>query len=137
MHDAGGSTDLSLTRVVAAVVRRDDRYLICQRPRHKRHGGLWEFPGGKCEPDESDRAAVSRELLEELELVVGQVSDVLFAHRDPDSPFLIVFLEASVNGEPRCHEHAAVEWASLERLLELPLAPTDARFVHECLAGKA
>ena len=34
-------------RVVAAIIRRGDRYLVCQRPAGKRHGGLWEFPGGK------------------------------------------------------------------------------------------
>ena len=53
-------------RVLATVIRRDGRLLVCQRPSHKRHGGLWEFPGGKVEPGESDLAASRRELAEEL-----------------------------------------------------------------------
>jgi 8-oxo-dGTP pyrophosphatase MutT (NUDIX family) len=48
--------------VVAAVIERDGRLLVCQRPAHKRHGGLWEFPGGKCDPGESDAEAARREL---------------------------------------------------------------------------
>ena len=50
------------TRVVASVIEVDGKLLVCQRPAHKRHGGLWEFPGGKIEPGESDFEAVEREL---------------------------------------------------------------------------
>ncbi len=45
-------------RVVAAVIEKDGKVLVCQRPTHKRHGGLWEFPGGKVERGESDFEAV-------------------------------------------------------------------------------
>ncbi len=51
-------------RVIAAVIRRGPELLVCRRPAHKRHGGLWEFPGGKCEPGESDADTARRELLE-------------------------------------------------------------------------
>ena len=47
-------------RVLAAVVRRDDRYLVCRRPAHKRHGGLWEFPGGKIHAGETLLGAARR-----------------------------------------------------------------------------
>jgi 8-oxo-dGTP pyrophosphatase MutT (NUDIX family) len=53
-------------RVIAAVIARGGELLVCQRPPHKRHGGLWEFPGGKTKPDESDESAARRELREEL-----------------------------------------------------------------------
>ncbi len=36
-----------ITRVLASVIEHDGRFLVCRRPRHERHGGLWEFPGGK------------------------------------------------------------------------------------------
>ena len=62
-----------LVRVIAAVVWRGDRLLVCQRPAHKRHGGLWEFPGGKVEAGESDAAAARRELREELGVEVTAV----------------------------------------------------------------
>jgi 8-oxo-dGTP pyrophosphatase MutT (NUDIX family) len=51
--------------VLAAVVTRDGRWLLCRRPDHKRHGGCWEFPGGKLEPGETHGQAAARELMED------------------------------------------------------------------------
>ena len=50
---------------MAAVIERDGKLLVCRRPGHKRHGGLWEFPGGKLEPGETIVDAARRELDEE------------------------------------------------------------------------
>lgn len=61
--------------VVAAVISRDDRYLVARRPDHKRHGRRWEFPGGKLKPDESKDEGIRRELSEELRLEVVSVED--------------------------------------------------------------
>jgi 8-oxo-dGTP diphosphatase len=117
-------------RVVAAVVSDGDQFLVCQRPAHKRHGGLWEFPGGKCEVGESDEQAITRELAEELDVEVSAVGDALFSAEDPDSPFVIAFLPVEIRGEPRCIEHAAIAWASRHELATYELAPSDARFVN-------
>jgi mutator protein MutT len=121
-----------LQRVVAAVVRRGETVLVCQRPAHKRHGGLWEFPGGKCEPGESDAAAVRRELHEELGVDATLLGPALFLATDPGSPFVIAFLPVALTGEPVCLEHDALHWGAPRELLALPLAPSDRRFV-ECL----
>jgi len=51
-------------RVAAAVIERGGRLLVCQRPLGKRHGGLWEFPGGKLHEGEDLLAATTRELSE-------------------------------------------------------------------------
>jgi mutator protein MutT len=120
-------------RVIAAVITRDSYHLICQRPAHKRHGGLWEFPGGKCEPGETDLAAITRELREELGVEVTNVGPEVFAIDDPGSSFRIAFLPVSVDGEPACHEHSAVSWKRLAELPDLPLAPSDRRFVEHRL----
>ena len=56
--------------VIAAVIQRGDKYLLGQRPESKRHGGLWEFPGGKVHDGESRLEAIRRELAEELALKV-------------------------------------------------------------------
>lgn len=117
-------------RVVAAVIERDQRLLVCQRPEHKRHGGLWEFPGGKVEPGESDLSAVSRELREELDLAVLHVGAVEFSRHDPGSHFIIDFLPVRTEGEPKCLEHASLAWVALEGLLKLPLAPSDLEYVR-------
>jgi 8-oxo-dGTP diphosphatase len=122
-------------RVIAAVIRRGPDFLVCRRPAHKRHGGLWEFPGGKCEPGESDADTARRELLEELGVHVQATGRELFAILDPGSPFLIAFIEVTIEGEPECLEHDALTWAPPEQLAALPLAPSDRRFVEHLLAG--
>ena len=116
-------------RVVAAAIRNGDRFLICQRPLHKRHGGLWEFPGGKCEAGETDEQAITRELAEELGVEVSAVGDALFSASDPDSTFLIAFLPVDIRGEPVCIEHTALVWASRHEMAAYELAPSDARFM--------
>ena len=123
-------------RVLASVIRREDSLLICQRPPHKRHGGLWEFPGGKVEGDESDESAARRELAEELGVHVESVGAPDFSIADPDSPFLIVFIPTTITGEPTCHEHTALAWLTPAELTKLPLAPSDRRYVEFLLARK-
>ena len=117
-------------RVIAAVISRGDELLVCQRPLEKRHGGLWEFPGGKCEPDESDADAARRELREELGVEVTEVGDEELAIADPDSPFLIVFVPVRINGEPVCREHIALRWGRPDDVALLPLAPSDRRYIE-------
>jgi 8-oxo-dGTP diphosphatase len=121
-------TDNSVVRVLAAVIRRKGQFLICRRPFHKRHGGLWEFPGGKLEPSESDLDAARRELREELDVTVTSIGQELFAVHDADSPFLIAFLEVEIEGTPVCREHLEVRWCTPLELMELTLAPSDRQF---------
>ena len=115
-------------RVVAAVAARGGRYLVCRRPVDKRHGDLWEFPGGKLEPGETVEAAAHRELAEELGVALDSVGPRLFAVEDPDSAFVIEFHPVAILGEPQCLEHSALAWVTLPELLALDLAPSDRRF---------
>ena len=117
-------------RVVAAVIRRGETLLVCQRAAHKRHGGLWEFPGGKCEDGESDVAAIRRELREELDVESVFVGSSEFEVADAGSPYLIVFIPVAIEAEPRALEHGALAWASIKALLEMPLAPSDRRYAE-------
>lgn len=123
-------------RVVAAVVQRQNRYLICQRPLAKRHGGLWEFPGGKAEEGESDADALSRELREELDVRVLSVANAMLSLSDPNSTFLIAFCPAVIDGEPVPREHLQICWVTLPELLQADLAPTDRVFATH-LAARA
>jgi 8-oxo-dGTP diphosphatase len=117
-------------RVVASIIEREDKLLLCERPAHKRHGGLWEFPGGKVESGESDFHAVERELAEELGVRVVQVGSVELSVRDPGSEFVIEFLPVVIEGEPRPLEHAALAWVGEEELLAMRLAPSDRRYAE-------
>lgn len=116
--------------MVAAVVARDGRYLVGRRPHHKRHGGLWEFPGGKLDPGETWASGAARELDEELGLTLVTLGATLFEARDPGSPFLIRFVEVEVAGDPDPREHAELGWFTPPELRMLSLAPSDAAFVR-------
>lgn len=118
------------TYVVAAVVRRDDRYLLGRRPEEKRHGGLWEFPGGKLDEGEDAAAGARRELAEELSLETVDVGAALHSVRDPASPFVIHFHPVDVLGEPEGHEHEQVGWFTLDEMSGMSLAPADEAFVR-------
>ena len=103
--------------------RREQRYLLGLRPSEKRHGGLWEFPGGKLAPGESLVAAARRELAEELDLDVTAVGDVLRSVGDRGSPFVIEFVEAHVVGDPVALEHEAVDGSRWRRWIPCPSPP--------------
>lgn len=123
MHEPGS------IRVVAAVVEDGGRWLLGQRPPSKRHGGLWEFPGGKVDAAETTLQAVRRELAEELSLSVVSVGATWLTARDGSSAFVIDFVEVVVAGTPTAHEHSEIGWFDLSDLGELPLAPADRAFV--------
>jgi 8-oxo-dGTP diphosphatase len=114
-------------RVVAGAVMAGGRVLCAQRGPAQRHPGLWELPGGKVEPGESDRAALKRELLEELDIVVHVGR--LLGTSDHDYPDLRVRLVAYrctvVGGKPQALEHAEVRWVSPQELTALDWAPAD------------
>lgn len=128
------TSSMPFIRVIAAVITRGEEFLVCQHPALKRHGGLWEFPGGKLEPGEDDETAARRELAEELGIQVARVGDPELEVADTDSPFLIAFVPVEASGTPMCHEHAALMWGTPSELVELPLAPSDRKYVEFLLA---
>ena len=123
-------TERAIVQVASAVILRGDRFLVCRRPIEKRHGGMWEFPGGKCERGESIEATLRRELREELDLKVVGTGEPEFAMRDPGSSFLISFVPVRVEGEPKCHEHIGLRWETLSELSKLELAPCDRQYAE-------
>jgi 8-oxo-dGTP pyrophosphatase MutT (NUDIX family) len=122
-----------MIRVVAAVIAKDRKYLACKRPGNKRHGGLWEFPGGKARENETDFDAVRRELAEELNVRVIEVGATLFEVTDPGTEYLIVFKEVRIIGIPQALEHDELRWAAPLELIGFRLAPSDEMFVHRYL----
>lgn len=121
--------------VIAASIERDGNYLLCRRPAHKRHGLLWEFPGGKVEAGETLLEAACRELKEELALSVVKLGRVLLEVPDEASGFLICFVEVEVDGqEPKLLEHEELAWVDVRQMASYKLAPSDliyAQFLAE------
>ena len=122
--------DSAPVRVVAAVVERDGRYLVGRRPADKRHGGLWEFPGGKLESGETLFEAARRELSEELSVRCVGHGRTLWAAHDPQSIFLIEFIEIHIEGDARAVEHDAIGWFTPSELASMRLAPSDRLFAE-------
>lgn len=60
-----------MTEVVAALIWEGEKFMICQRPAHKARGLLWEFVGGKVEPDETKEQALVRLWKETVEVLVS------------------------------------------------------------------
>jgi 8-oxo-dGTP diphosphatase len=118
----------ALLPVLAAVIQRGGRLLLCKRPGHKRHGELWEFPGGKLLAGEDLERAAKRELREELGVGVVNVGRLLFERQDPGSAFLIQFVEVTISGTPQPLEHEQLTWVSPSELLNYDLAPSDRAF---------
>jgi 8-oxo-dGTP diphosphatase len=113
-------------QVVGAAVVRDGRVLAARRTKPAHLAGMWEFPGGKVEPGESDVEALLRELEEELG-VTARVGprvgpDLLLG----DTAVMRVYLVTLLVGEPQLHEHDAFRWLAADELQEVPWIPADA-----------
>lgn len=113
--------------VVAAIIERDGKILLAQRPEHADQPGMWEFAGGKVESGESQPQALARELREELgiDAVVGQY---IASHQREVSGRLIhlhAWHVPDFSGTLRAHEHQRLLWCSPEDALNYPLAPAD------------
>jgi 8-oxo-dGTP diphosphatase len=115
------------------LIDREERVLLRRRPPGKRHAGLWEFPGGKVEPGEARKAALVREVAEELGIAVS-AGDLNFALRSTDpatdpaarEPHVLFLYTCRVwRGVPRCLEGGAVGWFTPEAARRLPVPPLD------------
>lgn len=117
--------------VAAAVIYENGRVLLTQRKAGAHLEGMWEFPGGKVEAGEDPRAALARELREELgiEATVGEIVDVTFhRYEEAGKAVLLLFFEASraaSSPEPRPLDVAAFQWAGVESLDPTRFPPAD------------
>ena len=116
-----------MTEVIAALIWKDNQFMICQRPAHKARGLLWEFVGGKVEPGESKEQALVRECREELAIAV-QVGKVFMevTHEYPDLTVHLTLFHASIQeGIPQLLEHNDIRWITVEEIDQYPFCPAD------------
>lgn len=115
--------------VAAALLDSNMQLLLAQRPLEKWMGGLWELPGGKIEPGETNEQALVRELQEELSIVVKE-SDLIFLkevrHDYEDFQLkMTVFVIHKWQNEIQNNEHQALEWTSVNAMHSYALPAAD------------
>jgi 8-oxo-dGTP diphosphatase len=117
--------------VVAAVIERDERFLVTRRPTGVHLAGLWEFPGGKIDPDESHHAALKRELREELDADID-VGELTFAttHAYSDRNVELYFYRCTLLGSTRPLLGQEMRWVARLELSLLGFPPADAQLIE-------
>ena len=120
-------------RVVGAIIQRGSTVFAARRNPERSAGGLWEFPGGKVEPDESPEEALARELREELSVDVSvgtfidqSVSDVAGATIELSCYTAVLVAEDPVSST----DHDALTWVNLDELEKLEWAPGDVQIIE-------
>ena len=126
-----------IIEVVAAVIRRDGKILITQRPDDVHLAKLWEFPGGKVEAGESLTAALQREIREELGVRIA-VEDEFYTveHDYPEKSVRLHFFNCVIEeGEPAALEVANLRWVLPAELVQFEFPPADAELIEKLRSG--
>ncbi|MDD5496309.1 MAG: (deoxy)nucleoside triphosphate pyrophosphohydrolase [Candidatus Omnitrophica bacterium] len=113
--------------VVAALIEKDEKFLVARRCKDDSFGGMWEFPGGVVEPGETKADALRREIREELGVDI-EVMDIagIFEDEIPTLKIVIYLFDCKIkDGVPRPIECDDVNWASTEEMDGIELAPAD------------
>lgn len=120
-----------MTTVVAAVIEENDRFFLTQRQPGVHLAGMWEFPGGKIDPEESHAAALRREIHEELDVDVD-VGEMVFktTYVYPDRTVALYFYRCSLIGTPRPLLGQKMRWVPRADLPSLGLPPADEELIE-------
>jgi len=129
----------TMKRVVAAVIEKNGKLLVCQRTRHQTMPLKWEFPGGKIEEGEQPRDALRRELEEELG-IDARIGDEIarLQHTYPNRAVveLRFFIVREYEGEIENRIFRDLQWAVPENLASYDFLEADASLVKDLAAGK-
>ena len=119
--------------VAAALIDADGRVLIARRPEGKQLAGLWEFPGGKLDPNESPEQALVRELREELgvDACVSCLQPLAFASHSYEDFHLLMplYVCRRWDGFVAPAEGQAIKWVRPRELRNYPMPPADAPLI--------
>ncbi len=124
-----------MLQVVAAILTRNGRILICQRRADQRHPLQWEFPGGKVEPGETPEQALERELEEELGIRGARGVEITryeYAYPGKNPIALLFFRVTGFAGEPRNRIFHDMRWERPKRLSQYDFVEGDLEFLRAC-----
>ena len=125
----------NMVEVVAALIWKNNKFMICQRPAHKARGLLWEFVGGKVELGESKEQALIRECREELNILlsVGEVFMEVI-HEYPDITVHLTLFNATIaDGEPQKLEHNDIQWIKPGEIANYEFCPADVEILQKII----
>jgi 8-oxo-dGTP diphosphatase len=128
-----------MKRVVAALIVKDEKILVCQRTRYQTMPLKWEFPGGKIEEGEQPRDALRRELEEELGIdaqIGEEVSRIRHDYKNGGSVELRFYVVHNYKGEIENKIFRDLRWAARPELPEIDFLEADRELVMELAAGK-
>ena len=116
-----------MTEVVAALIRENNKFMICQRPVNKDRGLLWEFVGGKVEQGETKEQALIRECQEEPAITISVGKEFMdVVHEYPDITVHLTLLNASIiDGKLKLVEHSDIRWLTPDEIPQYDFCPAD------------
>ena len=116
-----------MIKVVAAILKKGDRYLLAKRASHKEHAGKWEFPGGKIEPGEDPKRALERELMEEFSIRTKTGSHVITTRYTYDSfnIELMAFETSYLDSTFQLRDHDKIAWVRMKDMSNYDLTGAD------------
>ena len=123
---------MRVIEVVAAIIYKDEAYFATQRG-YGEFEGMWEFPGGKIEPDESREVALKREIQEELGLDI--IIENLLCTTEYDYPSFHLTMHCYLcniaSGEIELREHKSARWLTAETLDSVEWLPADKEVIDK------
>jgi 8-oxo-dGTP diphosphatase len=128
-----------MKQVVAAVIVRHDKILVCQRTKHQTMPLKWEFPGGKIEDGEQPRDALRRELEEELGIdarIGEEISRIRHEYKTGSSVELRFYVVDEYEGEIQNKIFRDVQWAGRQDLPHFDFLEADRDIVRDLATGK-
>ena len=116
-----------MVEVVAGLIWKEGKFMICQRPENKARALLWEFVGGKVESGETRENALIRECREEIDVTVKPLTVFCTVdHVYPDITIRLILFNAVIEeGEPKMLEHNDIKWITPQEVDEYEFCPAD------------
>lgn len=128
-----------MKQVVAGIIVKEGKILVCQRTRHQTMPMKWEFPGGKIEEGEQPRDALRRELDEELgiEAVIGEeVARIRHEYKGGGAVELRFYVVREYGGELQNRIFKDVQWSEAKDLPSFDFLEADLTLVNDLAGGK-
>ncbi len=126
-------------KVVAGLILKNDKLLICQRPKFKEHPLKWEFPGGKIKNDETNEEALIREINEELSINIINCEELIsynFNYKDINKKvFIYFYLVNNFSGKVLNNFHKELKWIEIKDIREYDFLEGDLKIIEYIISN--